>query len=642
MASKGHPKGLYPLFFTEMWERLAFYTMLGVLLLYATDMERGGLGLTSAEGNEIYGLYLAFVYFTPFLGGMLADRFLGYRKAVVLGGLLMAGGLFSMSIPGFTPFVLGLTALVLGNGFFKPNISVMVGNLYEKGDPKRDAGFNIFYMGINIGALVATLLAASVRNELGWLWTFRVAGFGLLVGLGILLAYWKVLEKADRQPERQEDDISMGSIFLKILLPAFGVGILGYFLATQFLPPDMGLRPAVVGFLAGMIPVMGFFVHMGLTAPKHERAGLLALLPIFVAGGTFFMILHLNGSAMTQWARDFTDREASLVPALFQQEGMPSYYGNAAEGVPRPHPGTLLEVPSPAYARQYGQQRMDESAVQAVAALEGVRVVEIGEDAPEQWASRSSKVYADGVVTVQEGTDSHGAPTVEVSIPDGAKELRSVAFVREVEGSSVAAYLVDTHTWEHIYDDYQARFGHPPEFLPPGELLSVVNPEVYQSFNPLFVIIFTPLVVAFFSFLVHRKRGLTTARKIFLGLLLTTASLLLMALAGYLSDGGLYKVSFIWLAGFYAIVTLGELHLSPMGLSLVTKLSPARLVGLTMGGWFMATAFGNNLSGFFGGIQHMMSPTGFFLLLAGLAALSAAFIGVLLPRLDAAIKQYGA
>ena len=126
----GHPKGLFPLFFTEMWERLAFYTIVGILLLYTTDTERGGLGLPAADGNEIYGLYLAFVYFTPFLGGMLADRYLGYRRSVFLGGLTMAGGLFLMGTPGFLPFTLGLIALIIGNGFFKPNISVMVGNLY--------------------------------------------------------------------------------------------------------------------------------------------------------------------------------------------------------------------------------------------------------------------------------------------------------------------------------------------------------------------------------------------------------------------------------------------------------------------------------------------------------------------------------
>ena len=170
----------------------------------------------------------------------------------------------------------------------------------------------------------------------------------------------------------------------------------------------------------------------------------------------------------------------------------------------------------------------------------------------------------------------------------------------------------------------------------------MVNAEVYQSWNPFFVIILTPLVVAFFQWKVNRGSGVPTAHKLLWGMILTTASLLLMAVGGLMSDGGSLKVSGLWLAGFYMIITLGELCLSPMGLSLVTKLSPKRLVGLTMGGWFLAVSFGNNFSGFFGGIQHMMSPVAFFLVLAGVAGLVALFILALLPRLDGAITKYGA
>ena len=642
----GHPKGLFPLFFTEMWERLAFYTMLGVLLLYTTDIERGGLGLPAAEGNEIYGLYLAFVYFTPFIGGMVADRFLGYRRAVLLGGVLMAAGLFLMSTRGFGPFTAGLGLVIIGNGFFKPNISVMVGNIYEPGDPKRDAGFNIFYMGINIGAFVANLLAASVRNELGWLWTFRVAGIGICVGLFILLLNWKGLDKADRKPERNPDDASFGMIVRNILLPAFGVGILGYFMAKAYLPASIPVRPAVAGFLAGMIPVIVFFVRLGLTAKEDEKPGLLALLPIYVAGGTFFMVLHLNGSAMTQWARDSTDRQAALAPAAIKQEAFPQYYLNADESTPRPDPRSLLVVDDPKVARMFGVQRMDETAVEtAVQSDPTARLVEIGPAAqglPPTVGNRAAAVYPDGVVTVVEATDSHGAPQITVEVPDSARPIRQVAFVRTVDGTEIGLYVVDRQTFDEIYDGYFQRYGKEPEKLPPGQFLRVANPELYQSFNPFFVIAFTPLVVAFFQFLVSRGRGVSTARKVFYGLVLTTLSLLLMVVAGLFSDGGSVKVSALWLIGFYAIVTLGELCLSPMGLSLVTKLSPKRLVGLTMGGWFLATAFGNNFSGFFGGIQHLMSPVAFFAVLAGLAAAAALFIYLLLPKLDAALQKYGA
>ncbi|MFH1843097.1 MAG: peptide MFS transporter [bacterium] len=648
----GHPKGLFALFFTEMWERLAFYTMVGILLLYVTDVERGGLGLPSAEGNEIYGLYLAFVYFTPFIGGMIADRFLGYRRAVAVGGVLMAAGLFLMGMPGFTFFSFGLVGLIVGNGFFKPNISVMVGNLYEPGDPKRDAGFNIFYMGINIGALAATLVVAPmVRNVFGWLWTFRAAGIGVLLAVVILMTQWKALAGADRQPEQNPDDTSFADILIKILLPAFLVGIGGWWLAKEYLPASIPLRPAVCGFMTGMIPVLIFFVRMGVTANEKEKPGLLALLPIYLAGATFFMILHLNGSAMTQWARDDTDREArgvgtaltTILPSI-QQEGLPLYYVNAAEDVPRPHPQTLLVVESEQIARMYGQQRLDVDAVAAVSALVGIEAVEIRDDVagttPDSWQSRACDVFASGVVTVAETTDSHGAATISVSVPDGARALRQVVFLRELDTGQIPVYLVNRHTFAAIYDDYRDRYGKDPTYLEPGEFLPVINSEVYQSWNPFWVIILTPVVVGFFGWMIRRGRKIQTAQKLFIGMLLTTGALLLMAVAGLMTKGGTLKVSGLWLMSFYLIITFGELCLSPMGLSLVTKLSPKRLVGLTMGGWFLAVSFGNNFSGFFGGIQERMSPVNFFLLLAGLSALTALFIYLVLPKLDRAIKKY--
>ncbi len=643
-----HPKGLYVLFFTEMWERLAFYIMVSILLLYVTDGETGGLGLTSAAGNEIYGLYLAFIYFTPFLGGMIADRYLGYRRAVLLGGLLMASGLLLMGIRSdFSFFVTGLCGLIVGNGFFKPNISVMVGNLYPKGDPRRDAGFNIFYMGINIGALAATLVAASVRNELGWRWTFIVAGIGMLISLAILLVNWKGLEAADRQPERRPGDTSFGEIALKILTPAFVFGVAGYWIANQ-VAPDGPVSPGVCGFLAGMLPVIFFFVRLGMTANEEEKPGLLSLLPVYVAGGTFFMILHLNGSALTQWARDTTDREFAFMPQTFKQDAFPSYYLNAAPTTPRPDPRSILVTADEKAARMFGQQRLDESTVTRLGATPGITVREFPVDAPKDLDAtgsaiftRSSNVFPDGVVTVREASD-HGVKTYVVEVKEGSKPIKRAAFVREVEGKPIGTYVIDERTNTQLYAGYRERFGRDPELLPPGEFVRVVNPEVYQSLNPLFVILFTPLVVAFFLRRAALGKAVSTAKKLVYGLLLTTVALLLMAVAGVLSNGGADKVSAMWLVGLYALLTIGELCLSPVGLSLVTKLTPARLVGLAMGGWFMATAFGNKLSGFFGGIQGAMSPEAFFLVLAGLAGLATLFILVLLPKLDRALRKYGA
>ena len=136
---------------------------------------------------------------TGIIGGYIADHVLGYQRSILLGAIIMAAGLFVLLIEDLNWFLIGLALIVAGNGLFKPNISVMVGNLYEPGDPKRDAGFNIFYMGINIGAFVASFLSSWVRNDYGWLWTFRAAAIGLLIGLGILFLNWKTLERADRE-----------------------------------------------------------------------------------------------------------------------------------------------------------------------------------------------------------------------------------------------------------------------------------------------------------------------------------------------------------------------------------------------------------------------------------------------------------
>ncbi len=203
----GHPPGLFVLFFTEMWERFSYYGMRSLLVLYMVDHlfihpEAGQMvlgfglvkgGLESIFGplgpqplsSQIYGLYTAFVYLTPFFGGMLADRIIGQRRAVILGAILMAVGHFLMASEYL--FFLALLFLILGNGAFKPNISTQVGSLYPQGDPRRDRAFTIFYMGINLGAFFSPLVCGTLGQKLGWHYGFGVAGAGMLAGLCLYL-----------------------------------------------------------------------------------------------------------------------------------------------------------------------------------------------------------------------------------------------------------------------------------------------------------------------------------------------------------------------------------------------------------------------------------------------------------------------
>jgi len=204
----GHPKGLYILFFTEMWERFSYYGMRSLLVLYMVnylfiqpDVGQKVLGFTAIRGgleavfgpmaiqplsSQIYGLYTGFVYFTPFFGGLLADRVLGQRRTVVIGAVLMAIGHFLMAIEGM--FFIALMFLILGNGAFKPNISTQVGLLYPEGDPRRDGAFTIFYMGINLGAFFSPLVCGTLGQTIGWHYGFGAAGVGMVVGL--LLYLW--------------------------------------------------------------------------------------------------------------------------------------------------------------------------------------------------------------------------------------------------------------------------------------------------------------------------------------------------------------------------------------------------------------------------------------------------------------------
>jgi POT family proton-dependent oligopeptide transporter len=184
--TRGHPKGLYLLFTTEMWERLSYYGMRALLVLYMTDKTRGGLGWTEEKALEVYGLYTGLVYLTPVIGGWLADRYLGQRLSILIGGVLMMLGQFMLAVPGAAEslFFGGLALLIVGNGFFKPNISTMVGGLYAQGDSRRDGAFTIFYMGINLGALLAPVVSGTLGEKVGWTWGYVSAGVGM--GLGVL------------------------------------------------------------------------------------------------------------------------------------------------------------------------------------------------------------------------------------------------------------------------------------------------------------------------------------------------------------------------------------------------------------------------------------------------------------------------
>jgi POT family proton-dependent oligopeptide transporter len=200
MSSRSHsqPKGLYMLFMTEMWERFSFYAMRALLVLYMTSLvERGGLGWTNAQALQLYSYYLGFAYVTPILGGYLADRFIGQRRSVILGGVLMALGHLLMAINHLSAFYSALFLISLGNGFFKPNVTSILGSLYQGNDPRRDAGYAIFYMGINVGGVLAGISSGYLQEHYGFDYGFAVAAIGMLVGLYVFYSAQKKYLGAD-------------------------------------------------------------------------------------------------------------------------------------------------------------------------------------------------------------------------------------------------------------------------------------------------------------------------------------------------------------------------------------------------------------------------------------------------------------
>jgi POT family proton-dependent oligopeptide transporter len=204
MSEHKHPKALYLLFFTEMWERFSYYGMRALLTIYlVSEATKGGLGWTAKEAGQLYGLYTGLAYVTPLIGGYLADKFLGNQRAILIGAIVMALGHGALALQGLEFFYFGLSLLIIGNGFFKPNISSMVGQLYPPGSPLKDSAYTIFYMGINIGAFFGTLLCGYLGENVGWHYGFGSAGIFMTLGAIVFYFGKSVLGEIGKAPKTE-------------------------------------------------------------------------------------------------------------------------------------------------------------------------------------------------------------------------------------------------------------------------------------------------------------------------------------------------------------------------------------------------------------------------------------------------------
>jgi POT family proton-dependent oligopeptide transporter len=423
-----HPAGLYVLFATEMWERFSFYTMGAMFTLYLQNSEEG-FSWTKAQATTLYANYAMFVYGSPLVGGFLASWKLGFRRAVMIGGVFFMAGHLLLSIPTLEAVYAALVCLVIGNGFFKPNISAMVGNLYPPGSHLKERAYNIFYMGINVGAFLAPVTAEFVRGWFGFHVAFAVAAGGMVISVGILWIFKNLVE----DPKRE-------------------------------LPAPKPNAPTAIA--AGDPPVVAPPRPIDLV-PDWQRIG--ALIVVYLIVIVFWMVFHQNHTTLTYWAQNNTDWQFS------------------------------------------------------------------------------------GIIS--------------------------------------------------------------------------------SAINPFWVVTLTIPLLFFWRWLDRMGLEPSTPTKMFFGMVMTGLAFVVLYFAALEGEATAsdelkhnFKVSPIWLVGAYAVLTLGELMLSPMGLALVAKVSPPRFIGIMMGGWFVATAIGNKLTqiGVYWDYWHHSS---FWIVLSGL---SFAIAGVLL------------
>jgi len=397
----GHPRGLATLFFTEMWERFSYYGMRALLVLYMVgSVQQPGLGFSVSRSADIYSWYTMSVYLAGIPGGLIADRFIGHYRAVLYGGIIIALGHFSMAVPGLPFFFTGLGLIVIGTGLLKPNVSSMVGSLYRRDDDRRDAGFSIFYMGINLGAFIAPLICGWLGQMWNWHFGFAAAGVGMVIGL---IQY--VIGKKHLTPVSESEPVQP--------TPA----------ATDTAPQTGGIAPSAP-----------------LTGTDWARIGAIAVLTLFAL--LFWAGFEQAGSSLTL----FADRATRLTVFGFKY--------------------------------------------------------------PSSW---------------------------------------------------------------------------------------------FQSVEPLFVIMFSSVFAFIWLALARRHKEPSSPAKFTLGLFFLALSFALIVPAARAFEASGQRVSPWWLVGLYFLQMVGELCLSPVGLSMVTKLSPPKLVGLMMGVWFFATAMGNKVAGWVAG-----------------------------------------
>lgn len=531
-----HPKGLYALFATEMWERFSFYSMLALFTLYLRDPVEG-FGWTASQATSLYSNYLMFVYASPLIGGLIADKVTGYRKAVMIGGFFFMAGHGLLSIPAIWAVYAALTCLVIGNGFFKPNVSTMVGNLYPEGSHLKDRAYNIFYMGINIGAWIAPIVMEVVKAYFGFHAAFAVAAFGMVISVAVLWYFKSLVESADKKAVALRDPHQVADIA-----------------ATSTDAPPHGISDQDEPVKRNLID----------SVPDWKRIS--ALIVIFLIVIVFWMVFHQNGSTLTYWADDNTAWNVS---------------GTISNSI---NPFWIIVLTFPlvwfwGFLDKRGLEPSTPTKMAIGMTLTGLSFFVLYFAATQGEGQKpTAEQLANGSFRVNERVVNNlvadGVPRELMDKLMAAKDKDGKNVVNDVKFS-----VKDDETTRQKISGEQG-FIAAIDSVAPGE-------------------------------------GTKYKDK-------------------FLQRAWIFQVSAFWLILAYAIISLGELMLSPMGLSLVSKVAPIRMRGLLMGGWFVATAIGNKLTmiGIYWSIWYQSS---FFIILGLMALIMAVVLFILLKPLKKAM-----
>jgi proton-dependent oligopeptide transporter, POT family len=655
--AKGHPRGLYFLFFTEMWERFGYYGMRALLVLYMINY----LQWQPQASSSVYKWYTSLVYLTPLAGGFIADRMLGLRFSIIIGGALMAAGYFMLGVESL--FYPALAFIIAGNGFFKPNISTMVGKMYKQGDARRDGAFTIFYMGINLGAFFSPLICGSLAQNFAPKYGFMAAGVGMLVGLTVFLLGQARINKdiaaagnaltiekgskdkpdlnATAKSSAQDEAAEPGATGLAglvgkvypLLMIGIGVGVPIYYI-LMVMRGVTPLRDAIMPIaFAAISGAMGLTLTR-IKGASRDRSTVIFILFMFAV--LFWMAFEQAGNALNIWADVHTDRALGSFT-------YPAAWWQAANAV-------FIVAMAPLYALLWVflSRKGKEPSTPTKMALAMVFMVAsfaamVGGAASEN--SHESRIALEKlpaqVLVEGDGLVWAGAAKSDDAFLD-AKRLSYDAAKKELVVRGVLPPFA-------VNDAFKRTT--PPEWLKEVDRAEEAAKKASEA-QPATVHLELPL-----AFEPPLDEAEQKAHKIaFKGSDVTlTAPLDAPTKTALVGAGAapewrkplkdlekkswVARVSGFWLFLSYFLATLGELCLSPVGLSMVTKLAPARFASLFMGVWLLASSVAQYMGGAIGESWGKITPSSYFTLFVVTSLIGVVVAGILIKPIRALMHK---